>query len=294
MIGLSIAFEAHKAFYIQFPNTYAETYRWVQVLKPIFENKNIQKIAQNLKFDIQVLARYQIEIKGDNFDTMLAHYVIEPEMRHNLDLLAKSYLNYNTITYESLVGKGNKNITLNQLPIEQVKDYACEDADITLQLFHILEKQLIEVEGYSLFKEVEMPLIPVLASMEQKGVRINIDFLKSYSEELQFKSQEIESQIIAYAGEDFNISSPKQLGIILFEKLKIIENAKLTKTKQYQTGEDVLRKLKNKHPIVPLILDYRGLIKLKSTYADAFPNLVNKKQEEYMLLLIKQLQRPDV
>ena len=277
MIGLSIAFEAYKAFYIQFPNTYAETYRWVQVLKPIFENKNIQKIAQNLKFDIQVLARYQIEIKGDNFDTMLAHYVIEPEMRHNLDLLAKSYLNYDTITYESLIGKGNKNITLNQLPIEQVKDYACEDADITLQLFHILEKQLIEVEGYSLFKEVEMPLIPVLASMEQKGVRINIDFLKSYSEELQFKSQEIESQIIAYAGEDFNISSPKQLGIILFEKLKIIENAKLTKTKQYQTGEDVLRKLKNKHPIVPLILDYRGLIKLKSTYADAFPNLVNKK-----------------
>ena len=152
-----------------------------------------------------------------------------------LGFRGKSYLNYNTITYESLVGKGNKNITLNQLPIEQVKDYACEDADITLQLFHILEKQLIEVEGYSLFKEVEMPLIPVLASMEQKGVRINIDFLKSYSEELQFKSQEIESQIIAYAGEDFNISSPKQLGIILFEKLKIIENAKLTKTKQYQT-----------------------------------------------------------
>ncbi len=277
MIGLAIAIEIHKAFYIQFPNTYDETYRWIQILKPVFENNNIQKIAQNLKFDMQVLARYQVGIKGNNFDTMLAHYIIEPEMRHNLDLLAKSYLNYNTITYESLVGKGAKSTTLNKLPIEKTKDYACEDADITLQLFHILDKQLKETGSDDLFNKVEMPLVPVLASMEQKGVRIDIDFLKSYSEELYQKSQKIENQIITYAGESFNISSPKQLGVILFEKLKIIENAKLTKTKQYQTGEEVLQKLKNKHPIVPLILDYRGLIKLKSTYADAFPNLVNQQ-----------------
>lgn len=275
MLGLSIAMEPHKAYYISMPKSYEETLHWVELLKPIFENPSIQKIAQNLKFDMQVLQRYQIEVKGKCFDTMLAHYIIEPEMRHNLDLLAKSYLNYDTITYEDLIGKDSKKTTLDQIPIEKITDYACEDADITLQLYYILENQLKEKEGDILFQEVEMPLVPILASIEQKGIRIDVDFLKSYTIELENEANESEKKIIEYADESFNVSSPKQLGIILFEKLKIINNPKLTKSKQYQTGEEVLRKLEHKHPIIPLILKYRGLMKLKSTYAEAFPTLVN-------------------
>jgi DNA polymerase-1 len=196
-------------------------------------------------------------------------------MRHNLDLLAKSYLNYETVTFEQLTGSSTKKTSIADVPIEKLKDYACEDADITLRLYHILEKQLHENEGHKLFKEIEMPLVPVLASMEQKGVHIDTDFLNTYAAELQIKAKAIETNIYELAGEVFNISSPKQLGIILFEKLKIIENAKLTKTKQYQTGEEILQKLEHKHPIIPLILEYRGIMKLKSTYAEAFPNLVN-------------------
>ncbi|MDD3280187.1 MAG: DNA polymerase I [Bacteroidales bacterium] len=275
LLGLSITTEPHKAYYIAMPSSYEETLRWMKLLKPVFENPSIQKIAQNLKFDMQVLQRFQVEVKGKCFDTMLAHYIIEPEMRHNLDFLAKSYLNYDPITYESLIGKDPKNNNLSQIPIEKVKDYACEDADITLQLFYLLENQLKEKDGDLLFNEVEMPLVPILASMEQKGMKIDTDFLISYAKKLQIKAEEIENKIIEYSGESFNVSSPKQLGIILFEKLKIIENAKLTKSKQYQTGEEVLQKLEHKHPIIPLILEYRGLMKLKSTYAEAFPTLVH-------------------
>ena len=275
ILGLSIAWEKHKAFYIQIPENYDEACIWLEPLKPIFENSEILKIAQNLKFDSQVLQHYQIVVKGECFDTLLAHYIIEPEMRHNLDLLAKNYLNYDTITYESLTGEKSKNISLSSLPIEKVKEYACEDADITLQLYYLLEKQLQENEGYTLFKNIEMPLVPVLSSMEQKGVHIDKHFLKAYSSELQIKAEQIEQDIFKYSGESFNISSPKQLGVVLFEKLKIIDNAKLTKSKQYQTGEEVLQKLEHKHPIIPLILEYRGLVKLKSTYADALPNLIN-------------------
>jgi len=275
MLGLSICIEPFKAYYIQMPASHEDTCRWMEVLKPIFENPQVLKIAQNLKFDMQVLLRYDVEVKGECFDTLLAHYIIEPEMRHNLDLLAKSYLNYETITYEQLIGSSSKKTSIADVPIEKLKDYACEDADITLRLYHILEKQLHENEGHKLFKEIEMPLVPVLASMEQKGVHIDTDFLNTYAAELQIKAKAIETNIYELAGEVFNISSPKQLGIILFEKLKIIENAKLTKTKQYQTGEEILQKLEHKHPIIALILEYRGIMKLKSTYAEAFPNLVN-------------------
>ncbi len=275
ILGLSIAWEEYKAFYISMPKNHEDILAWMQLLKPIFENSQTVKIAQNLKFDKQVLERYQVFIKGKCFDTMLAHYVIESESRHNLDLLAMKYLNYQTISYDDLVGGKSKNKNLNAIPIEKIKEYACEDADITLRLYSLLNKELQEKEGYNLFENIEMPLVAVLSDMEQKGVHIDKQFLQNYSIELQDKVKEIEEEIFQYAGEEFNVSSPKQLGIILFEKLKIIENAKLTKTKQYQTGEEVLLKLKDKHPIVSLILDYRGLVKLKSTYADALPNLIN-------------------
>lgn len=275
LLGISIAIEPFKAYYIAMPASYEETLHWMKLLKPAFENPSIQKIAQNLKFDMQVLQRFQVEVSGQCFDTMLAHYIIDSEMRHNLDFLAKSYLNYQTINYESLLGNDTKNNNLSQVPIEKVKDYACEDADITLQLYYLFENQLKEKEGESLFNKVEMPLVPVLASMEQKGMKIDNDFLNSYAKKLQIKANAIENKIIEFSGESFNVSSPKQLGIILFEKLKIIDNAKLTKSKQYQTGEEVLQKLEHKHPIIPLILEYRGLMKLKSTYAEALPSLVH-------------------
>jgi len=275
LLGISIAIEPFKAYYIAMPASYEETLHWMKLLKPAFENPSIQKIAQNLKFDMQVLQRFQVEVSGQCFDTMLAHYIIDSEMRHNLDFLAKSYLNYQTINYESLLGNDTKNNNLSQVPIEKVKDYACEDADITLQLYYLFENQLKEKEGESLFNKVEMPLVPVLASMEQKGMKIDNEFLNSYAKKLQIKANAIENKIIEFSGESFNVSSPKQLGIILFEKLKIIDNAKLTKSKQYQTGEEVLQKLEHKHPIIPLILEYRGLMKLKSTYAEALPSLVH-------------------
>ncbi|MBP7101707.1 MAG: DNA polymerase I [Bacteroidales bacterium] len=275
LLGISIAIEPFKAYYIAMPASYEETLHWMKLLKPAFENPSIQKIAQNLKFDMQVLQRFQVEVSGQCFDTMLAHYIIDSEMRHNLDFLAKSYLNYQTINYESLLGNDTKNNNLSQVPIEKVKDYACEDADITLQLYYLFENQLKEKEGESLFNKVEMPLVPVLASMEQKGMKIDNEFLNSYAKKLQIKANAIENKIIEFSGESFNVSSPKQLGIILFEKLKIIDNAKLTKSKQYQTGEEVLQKLEHKHPIIPLILKYRGLMKLKSTYAEALPSLVH-------------------
>ena len=245
---------------------------WLSYLNPVFLDETIQKIGQNIKFDTRVLASYGMVVKGQNFDTMLAHYVLEPEMRHNLDMLAKSYLDYEMISYDELVGK---NTTIDKIAVEKVKDYACEDADITLQLKELLSERLQKEELSTLFQTVEMPLVPVLANMETSGVHVDIDFLRNYSEELRKQIETIQTDIYSMAGEEFNIASPKQLGTILFEKLHIIENAKLTKSKQYQTGEEILQKLEHKHPIVEKILNYRGLAKLKSTYVDAFPNLVN-------------------
>ena len=272
LVGLSIAFQPKEAYYIHFPKEKIETTQWLNVLAPVFENENIEKTAQNLKFDMKILSSYGISIKGKTFDTMLAHYILEPEMRHNLDMLANSYLNYNMVSYDDLV---EKNKTIADVPTEKIKDYACEDADITLQLRDLFAEKLKSKELETLFQTIEMPLVPVLASMETAGIRIDIPFLRDYSVVLQKQVESIQKEIFELAGEEFNIASPKQLGTILFEKLRIIENAKLTKSKQYQTGEEVLQKLEHKHPIAKKILDYRGLSKLKSTYVDAFPNLVN-------------------
>jgi len=272
LVGMAIAMKPQEASYIHFPIEKEETLMWLSYLNPVFLDENIQKIGQNMKFDTRVLSSYGMLVKGQNFDTMLAHYVLEPEMRHNLDMLAKSYLDYEMISYDELVGK---NTTIGKIAVEKVKDYACEDADITLQLKELLSERLQKEELSTLFQTVEMPLVPVLANMETSGVHVDIDFLRNYSEELRKQIETIQTDIYSMAGEEFNIASPKQLGTILFEKLHIIENAKLTKSKQYQTGEEVLQKLEHKHPIVEKILNYRGLAKLKSTYVDAFPNLVN-------------------
>ena len=272
LVGMAIAMKPKEAVYIHFPTQKEETQTWLSYLSPVFLDESIQKIGQNIKFDMRVLSSYGVEIKGELFDTMLAHYVLEPEMRHNLDMLAKSYLDYEMISYDELVGK---NATIDKIAVEKVKDYACEDADITLQLKELLSERLQKEQLYSLFQTVEMPLVEVLANMETAGVHIDTDFLHGYSQELQKQIETIQENIYSMAGEEFNIASPKQLGTILFEKLRIIENAKLTKSKQYQTGEEVLQKLEHKHPIVEKILEYRGLTKLKSTYVDAFPNLVN-------------------
>ena len=272
LVGLSVAVRPHEAFYVAFPKDKSETLRWLELFRPVFSDETIEKIGQNIKFDMRVLAAYGVEIKGKLFDTMLAHYVLEPEMRHNLDLLAKMYLDYTTITYEEIVPK---NGTIEDVPIEKLSDYACEDADIALQLKFILDKKMQEQQIEPLFHDIEMPLVPVLARMESRGVKIDVPFLKRYSIDLQEEMEQVQQEIYRLAGEKFNIASPKQLGVILFEKLKIIENAKLTKSKQYQTGEEVLQKLEHKHPIAQKILHFRGLSKLKSTYVDAFPNLVN-------------------
>ncbi|MDR1182581.1 MAG: DNA polymerase I [Bacteroidales bacterium] len=272
LVGLAIAFQPKEAFYIQFPLQKEETVQWLKILSPLFVNEHIEKIAQNLKFDMKVLASYGIEIKGKTFDTMLAHYILEPEMRHNLDSLAKSYLNYDMFSYEELVGK---NKTIDQVPIEEVVDYSCEDADITFQLKELFAPKIKSQQLDSLFEDIEMPLVYVLAHMETTGVKLDTDFLHEYSLILQKQIDSVQKDIFELAGEEFNIASPKQLGTILFQKLRIIENAKLTKSKQYQTGEEVLQKLEGKHPIAKKILDYRGLSKLKSTYVDTFPILVN-------------------
>ena len=274
LVGLSVSINPHEAFYVAFPKDKSETLQWLELLRPVFSDETIDKIGQNIKFDMRVLSAYGVEIQGKLFDTMLAHYVLEPEMRHNLDLLAKIYFDYTTIAYDEIVPK---NATIEQVPLEKLSDYACEDADITLQLKSVLEKKMQQQQIESLFYEIEMPLVPVLAAMEDKGVKIDVPFLKTYSADLQIEIAQIQREIYQLAGEEFNIASPKQLGVILFEKLHIIENAKLTKSKQYQTGEEVLQKLEHKHPIVQKILNYRGLSKLKSTYVDAFPNLVNAK-----------------
>ncbi len=231
-----------------------------------------------MKFDIAMLKWYGVEVKGKMFDTMLAHYLLQPDMRHNMDLLAETYLNYSPVPIETLIGKKGKNqLSMLDVETEAIKEYAAEDADVTLQLKMVFEPLLQEAGTRKLFDEVEMPLVPVLASMEAEGVRVDIDILKEYSGQLDLEIQELEKTIHELAGQSFNIASPKQLGEVLFEKLRIIENPKLTQTKQYSTGEDILIKLVNKHPIIRNILDYRSLTKLKSTYVDTLPTLVNPR-----------------
>ena len=277
LVGLSFAIKAHEAWYLPMPTGQEECQKKLELLRPLFEDESILKIGQNLKYDISMLAQYGITVKGKMFDTMLAHYLLEPEQRHNMDYLAEVYLNYVTIPIEDLIGKGRQQKTMREVPIELVKEYAAEDADITLQLYEKLLPLLKENGVEKLFYEIEMPLVPVLSRMEANGVKIDTQNLQQISEEFGGQIRKIEEEIYGLAGTPFNIASPKQLGEILFERLKIDEKAKKTKTGQYATGEEVLQKLSHKHPIIQKILDYRSFTKLKSTYLDALPALVNPK-----------------
>lgn len=276
ILGIAISYKSNRAYYLDLPEN--KRTELLEVIKPVFQKTAISKIGQNLKFDIQILEKYGIEVKGPLFDTMIAHYLIQPELRHNLDYLAEVYLNYKTIKIEELIGKkGKDQKNMKDIDIVHLKEYACEDADITWQLYGILSDKLKEMNLISLAEKVEMPLIQVLADMEVSGFNISTDSLYKYSEILKNEIYKTESDIHKLAGRKFNISSPKQLGEILFDELKISDNVKRTKSKQYSTSEDVLTKMANKHPIVNKILDYRAQIKLLNTYVDALPALINPK-----------------
>lgn len=275
IVGFSISFKEHEAYYVPCPPEKSEAKKILQAFQPFFENEAIEKIGQNIKYDINVLHKYGIAVKGKLFDTMVAHYLIQPDMKHSMDLLAETYLSYKPVSIETLIGKkGKKQLSMRDIPQESIADYACEDADITLRLKNIFAPK-INADLKKILENIEMPLIPVLSDMEQEGINLDVDALKNFSEELADSTKTLEQSIKKLAGTDFNIDSPKQLGQVLFEHLQIVEKAKKTKTGQYATNEDILTKLANKHEIIPEILEYRTLKKLKSTYVDALPALVN-------------------
>ncbi|NMH87520.1 DNA polymerase I [Flavivirga algicola] len=277
LVGIAFSWEVGKGFYLPFPEEKTEAQELIEQLRPFFESEAIQKIGQNLKYDIKVLAKYNIEVKGKLFDTMLAHYLINPDMRHNMDVLAETYLNYTPISIETLVGKKGKNqLSMREVPLEKQTEYAVEDSDITLQLKEHFEKELGEANTQKLFDDIEVPLLRVLAAMELEGINLDKKFLETLSGELNKDIASLETKIYETAGETFNIASPKQLGIILFEKLKLVDKPKKTKTGQYATSEDILSYLAKDHDIIQNILDYRGLTKLKSTYVDALPDQVEE------------------
>ena len=278
LVGMSFSIQENEAYYVPIPANQDEALKIVNEFKEVFENKQSLKVGQNIKYDMLVLSNYGIELQGPMFDTMIAHYVLQPELRHNMDYLAEIYLNYQTIHIEELIGsKGKNQGNMRDLPPEAIYKYACEDADVTLKLYHILKKELEEHQVSSLFYDIEMPLVPVLAYMERNGVRINTETLKESSLHFTSRMQEIEKEVHQLAGMDFNIASPKQVGEVLFDKLKIVTKAKKTKTGQYVTSEEVLESLRGKHEIVGKILEHRGLKKLLGTYIDALPLLVNPK-----------------
>lgn len=276
LVGISLSDAENRAYYIPIPANREEALKIVNELRPILENEEIEKIGQNIKYDMIVLKNYGVEVKGRLFDTMLAHYVLQPELRHNLDYLAEIYLNYQTIHIDELIGnRGKDQKNMRDLLPQQIYEYACEDADVALKLKNILAKELKNQGVEKLFYDIEMPLVPVLVALECNGVRIDTDSLKRSSVEFTNRLQEIEKEIYGLANETFNISSPKQVGDILFGKLRLVEKPKKTKTGQFVTSEEVLESLRNKHEIVGKILDYRGLKKLLSTYIDALPQLIN-------------------
>jgi len=278
LVGMSFSYVEGEAFYIPIPSDQMEARTILQYFRGIFENENISKIGQNIKYDLLVLKNYGVEVKGVLFDTMLAHYLIAPEGRHSMDWLAQQYLNYDPVPIESLIGKkGKGQASMRDMLIDDVVEYASEDADITLRLKKKLEPEIKKDNLKKLFLEVETPLIPVLAAMEFEGIRINTDSLAEMSIELDATAKEMEQKVYELAGEQFNLSSPKQLGEILFNKLNLVPNAKKTKTGQYATGEEVLSKLAMEHEIARSILEHRQVVKLKSTYVDALPSLINKK-----------------
>lgn len=278
LVGCAFSWEAGKGFYVNFPEDQSETQKIIDEFRPFFENETIIKIGQNLKYDIKVLSNYNIPVKGPLFDTMIAHYLINPDMRHNMDILAETYLNYQPVSITELIGKKGKNqLSMRTVELEKQKEYAVEDSDITLQLKEHFEKELESGNVTKLFNEVEIPLVNVLSDMEIEGINIHVDFLKELSVALTKDIEKLEKGIFEQAGEEFNLASPKQLGPILFDKLKLVDKPKKTKTGQYSTAEDVLSYLAKDHQIVADILEWRSYNKLKSTYVDALPNEINPK-----------------
>lgn len=278
LVGLSFAIKPHHAWYVPMPQNYHECQQKLEYFRKVIESEKIEKTGQNLKYDISVLRWYDIEVKGPLFDTMIAHYLIEPDQRHNMDVLAETYLNYTPVSIESLIGKKGKNQgNMRDVALEKVKEYAAEDADITLQLRQKLEPELDKQGVRRIFDEIEMPLVRVLAAMEAEGVKVDADNLQQISELMGKEIVALEKAVFEAAGKEFNIASPKQLGEVLFDHLGLQHKAKKTKTGQYSTSEDVLSKIQKAHPIIPMILDYRSLTKLKSTYIDALPTLINPR-----------------
>ena len=272
LVGIAFSWEVGKGFYLSFPENRSEAQELIEILRPFFEDESIQKIGQNLKYDIKVLSKYNISVQGKLFDTMLAHYLINPDMKHNMEVLAETYLNYSPISIVELLGKKGKNqLSMRDISLEKITEYAVEDADITLQLKKHFEKELKEANTQKLFDEIEIPLLRVLAEMELEGINLDVPFLNELAKDLDKDIAQLVSKIYELAGEEFNIASPKQLGIVLFEKMKLVDKPKKTKTGQYSTAEDVLSYLAKEHEIVNYILKYRGLAKLKSTYIDTLP-----------------------
>ena len=278
LVGLSFAVEEFSAFYVPVPADRQQAQKIVNIFKPVYEDPSILKIGQNIKYDMEVLSNYGVTLGGEMFDTMVAHYLLQPELRHNMDYMAEVYLKYKTIHIDELIGpKGKGQRSMRELRPEEVYEYAAEDADVTLRLKNLLEPRLKETGAWQLFSEVEMPLVRVLASMELTGVRIDTQSLAETSQMLTARMAGMEQEIYSLAGEEFNIASPKQVGDILFGKMKIVEKPKKTKTGQYVTSEEVLQQLRGKSDIVGKILEHRGLKKLLGTYVDALPKLVNRR-----------------
>lgn len=276
LVGMAFSWEKHKGYYVLFPESKELTQEILEIFRPFFENSSITKIGQNLKYDIKVLAKYNIQVLGNLFDTMIAHYLLNPDGKHNMDILSENYLHYSPISIETLIGKkGKGQLSMRQVPPQEQKEYAVEDTDVTLQLKNIFEQQLQKYNAEKLFSQIESPLVQVLADMELEGIRIDVPFLKSLSDDIEKDIFSLQQAVYEQAGETFNLSSPKQLGDILFEKLKLISKPKKTKTGQYATSEEILSELAPKHKIVANVLEYRQLQKLQSTYIDALPKEVN-------------------
>ena len=275
LVGIAFSWESGKGFYVPMPEDREQTQQRVEKLRPFFEDEAIEKIGQNLKYDIKVMQNYGVDVKGKLFDTMLAHYLINPDMRHNMDVLSETYLNYTPVSITEMIGKKGKNqLSMRQVALEKQTEYAVEDADITLQLSQQFRPELEAAKTDTLFQDIEVPLLRVLADMEREGINLDESFLNELSVDLESDIKRLEAQIYEQAGEQFNIASPKQLGEILFGKMNLVEKPKKTKTGQYSTSEEVLSYLAKDHEIIQNVLDYRGLAKLKSTYVDALPNEV--------------------
>jgi len=278
LIGIAFSYEIGKGYYVSFPENQEETKALLEEFRPFFESKGIEKIGHNLKYDIKVLSNYEMSVKGKLFDTMIAHYLINPDMRHNMDILAETYLNYQPVSITELIGKKGKNqLSMRVVPIKKQTEYAVEDADITLQLKEHFTKELESGNVTNLFNDIETPLVSVLTAMEIEGINLNTQFLNALSVDLTNDINRLEKSVYEQAGEEFNLASPKQLGIVLFENMKLVDKPKKTKTGQYKTSEDILSFLAKDHQIIRDILEFRQYKKLQSTYVDALPNEINPK-----------------